>query len=233
MVWEDPLSEVTGMQLSAIKMITNRINFPAPLTCKIWQAPPASDNTASPPLLLCQYTLDIGSPCLQYHQLPSFQSNSICSFNRPQGNPPLSPQISLSPADPPVLFLLAWTDYSCPQPHLEVGLLCHGLSSACQSSWWWLSVWVLPRLVILEEVRAHLGSTWKRKNSLCCSVPLHFLWSHKAAHVLFRNLFWLVLSPYSSFPFLQRTSNPSKKMGGDNILYDFYFLPLPTPSRHF
>lgn len=173
-------------------------------TC-LWQY---SKPTSS---LLCQYTLDTGSPCLHYHQLPSFQSNSICSFNCPQRGPSLSPQISLSPADPPVLFLLAWTDYSCPQPHLEVGLLCHGLSSACQSSWWWLSVWVLPRLVILEEVRAHLGSTWKRKTSPLLLCTFSFLVGRKAAHVLFRNLFWLVLSPYSSFPFLQKDFNPSKR----------------------
>ena len=116
-----------------------------------------------------------------------------------------------SPPPPPILFLLAWTDYSCPQPHLEVALLCHGLSSACQSSWWWLSVWVLPRLVILKEVRAHLGSSWKRKKSPLFPCAFSFLVGHKVAHVLFRNLFWLVLSAYSSFPFLQKDFNPSKR----------------------
>lgn len=129
-----------------------------------------------------------------------------------KGDPPLSPQISLSPATPPpILFLLAWTDHSCPQPHLEVALLCHGLSSACQSSWWWLSVWGLPRLVILKEVRAHLESSWKRKKSPLLLCAFSFLVGHKAAHVLFRNLFWLVLSAYSSFPFPQKDFNPSKR----------------------
>lgn len=98
-----------------------------------------------------------------------------------------------------------------PTAHLEVALLCHGLSSACQSSWWWLSVWGLPRLVILKEVRAHLESSWKRKKSPLLLYAFSFLVGHKAAHVLFRNLFWLVLSAYSSFPFPQKDFNPFKR----------------------
>ena len=53
-------------------------------TC-LWQY---SKPTSS---FLCQYMLDTGSPCLLYNQLPSLQSNSIYSFNRPQKGPSLVP----------------------------------------------------------------------------------------------------------------------------------------------
>lgn len=176
-------------------------------TC-LWQS-------ASPPLLF------YASICWT-QVLPAFITTSCPLFKVilsvlstvHKGDPPLSPQISLStaaPTSPPTLFLLAWTNYFCPQPHLEVALLCHGLSSECYSSWWWSNVWVLPRLVILEEVREHLGSTWKRKKNPLLPCAFLFLVGHKAAHVLFRNLFWLVLSAYSSFPSLQKDFNPSKR----------------------
>lgn len=62
---------------------------------------------------------------------------------------------------------------------------------ACQCLGWWFSLWVVLRLGVSEEVRAHLGpmqKSKKKKISLSLCAAFFSLVGH-GTHVLFRKLF--------------------------------------------
>ena len=158
-------------------MIAISYDCPTPLTCRMCQVPPASENTASP--LLPFYpnnVLGTVSLCLNYCKLASLHSIPI-SYPSTNSSLPCHHKsaFQLQPLLPRLYSFLT-----------ELTSLAHNPIRRCPSCVMAClqhdgGVWALPRLVVSEEVRAHLGSTWKRKKNLFAALCLLFfyLWATK------------------------------------------------------